>query len=57
MDTRLCPKCGQQIEANALLCRFCQADFREVPPPPPPRPGGGGGVVGILAVAVSSCSR
>jgi len=50
METKPCPKCGQQLEVSALLCRFCQADFREVPPPPPPRPGGGGGIVGILVV-------
>ncbi len=43
-ETKACPRCGQSIQAEAVLCRFCKADLGAPAPepedfaPPPPRP-------------------
>ena len=34
----LCPKCLQQVPADALDCPVCGADLRELPPKPAGEP-------------------
>jgi len=54
---RPCPQCGEMIIAQAVVCRFCKADFRPPAPaapaeaPPPPRKSGGIPVLLILLIA------
>ncbi len=52
---RPCPKCGEMIMAQAVVCRFCKTDFRAprtpLPPPPPPKPSKLPILIILLAVA------
>ncbi len=52
-ETKICPWCGEEIKASALLCRFCHSDvtprgmeaaqaFAAGQAPPPPAPPAGG---------------
>src|SRR5262245_5020775 len=34
VDTKPCPKCGEEIKAVATRCRFCQADLSGGEPAP-----------------------
>ena len=34
--TKRCPACGEEIRAEAVICRFCRYDFRTGAVPPPP---------------------
>jgi hypothetical protein len=39
-DTKRCPACGEEVRAEALICRFCRYDFRTstIPPANPYQP-------------------
>jgi hypothetical protein len=39
-DTKRCPACGEEVRAEALICRFCRYDFRTgaIPPANPFQP-------------------
>jgi hypothetical protein len=43
-DGKICPQCGEEVKAKALLCRFCRYEFGSVPPPSQPDPIFGGRV-------------
>ena len=55
-NLKACPSCAEQIQAAAVICRFCQYDFRSGavgrPAPPPPSSGGGATKVILIVVAV-----
>jgi hypothetical protein len=39
LGMRKCPKCAEEVKAEALVCRYCQAELERVAPTKPPPPG------------------